>query len=35
MGYVEEEGVQYRTDDAEQPVAYLTRAAFRKRFARG
>lgn len=34
LGYVEGEGVQYRTDDSEQPVAYLTRNAFRRRFGR-
>ena len=34
LGYVEGEGVQYRVDDSEEPVAYLTRDAFRKRFKR-
>lgn len=34
LGYVEGEGVQFRTDDAEQPVGYLKREAFRKRFER-
>ena len=34
LGYVEGEGVQYRADDADQPAAYLTREALRKRFKR-
>lgn len=34
VGYVEGEGVQYRADDVGQPVRYLTRSAFRKRFTR-
>ena len=34
LGYVESEGVKYQTDNATQPVAYLSREAFRKRFAR-
>ena len=34
VGYVEGEGVQYRTDDAAKPVDYLSREAFRKRSSR-
>lgn len=34
LGYVEGEGVQYQTDSEAQPVGYLTRDAFRKRFPR-
>lgn len=34
MGYVEGEGVQFRIDDAEEPVRYLSREAFRSRFRR-
>jgi len=34
MGYVEGEGVQYRTDNAGSPVGYLTRDALRLRFKR-
>lgn len=34
LGYAEGEGVKYRSDDAAQPVGFLTREAFRKRFGR-
>ena len=34
LGYVEAEGVKYRSDKAQAPVAYLSRDAFRKRFER-
>ena len=34
LGYVEGEGVKYRSDKADAPDAYLSRDAFRKRFAR-
>lgn len=34
LGYVEGEGVKYQTDSEAQPVGYLTREAFRKRFRR-
>ena len=34
LGYVEAEGVKYRSDKAQAPDAYLSRDAFRKRFER-
>lgn len=34
LGYVEKEGVKYQTDDEVDPVGWLRREAFRKRFKR-
>ena len=34
LGYTEGEGVKYQTDDAESPVGWLTREAYRGRFRR-
>jgi hypothetical protein len=34
LGYVEGEGVKYQADDASQPIGWLKRDAFRKRFKR-
>ncbi len=34
LGYSEGEGVKYQTDDAERPVGWLTREAYRGRFRR-